>query len=253
MRNSRLIRLKTIFIDDGGVISDNNLRSPQWKYLVGKFFSSRYGGSMEAWASANEYALTQLLQRYDQKVKSTPQMDFNAYWKKEQVIWLINMFKMVNIDPPPKEQRAKIARLATDWITPRVQAAYPGVIKTIQLLKHDGHTLYTASGEVSWELRGYLTGMGIAKCFNNLYGPDLINTAKASILFYEKVFNDSEVNARETMVVDDSAEMLSWAIELGATIVHVTNFIKCNNTSCQYHINQLNELPVLISRLREKI
>jgi len=252
MSNNNLIRLKTIFIDDGGVISDNNLRALQWKDLVGKFFSTRYGGSMEAWASANEYALTQLIQRYTQKVKENPQINFKAYWKKEQVIWLINMFTMVNIDPPPNEQRAEIARLATEWITPRVQAAYPGVIETIRLLKNDGYTLYTASGEVSWELEGYLTGMGIVDCFKNFYGPDLINTAKASILFYERMFNDCGVNAREAMVIDDSIEMLSWAEEMESTIVHVTNFSKCTNTSCQHHINQLNELPVLISKLREK-
>ncbi|MFX0203390.1 MAG: HAD-IA family hydrolase, partial [Candidatus Hodarchaeota archaeon] len=164
---------------------------------------------------------------------------------------LINMFKMVNIDPPASEQRAEIAREAIDWIIPRVQADYPGVTKTIQLLKNDGFALHTASGEVSWELRGYLTRMGIVDCFTNLYGPDLINTAKASVLFYKKMFDDSGVNAREAMVVDDTPKMLSWAEEMGAATVHVTNFIKCNNTSCQHHINQLNELPALISKLRE--
>ncbi|MFX1537825.1 MAG: hypothetical protein ACFFDI_26845 [Promethearchaeota archaeon] len=38
MRNSRLSGLKTIFIDDGGVLNDNNLRTLQWKDLVSKFF-----------------------------------------------------------------------------------------------------------------------------------------------------------------------------------------------------------------------
>ncbi|MFX0182887.1 MAG: hypothetical protein ACFE95_07380 [Candidatus Hodarchaeota archaeon] len=48
--------------------------------------------------------------------------------------------------------------------------------------------------------------------------------------------------------LDDSAEQLAWATELGATIIHVLNFKTCNKMSCQQHINQLNELPQLFSK-----
>jgi len=248
MKNRHLIPVKAVFIDDGGVMNDNNLRSTQWKDLVGKYFVPRYGGSMDAWHSANEYALNQLLQRYEKTVAVNPQIDYRVYWYEEQILWLTNMFKMVDIEPPPYEERAKVARLATNWITPRVKAAYPGVTETIHFLKKHGFTLYMASGEASWELKGYLTGMEIENCFDGYYGPDLINAAKAGVFFYEKIFNDCWINPREVMVIDDSAEKLSWAAEIGATIVHVLNFKKCSRTTCQRHINQLNELPPLISK-----
>ncbi|MFX0015063.1 MAG: HAD family hydrolase [Promethearchaeota archaeon] len=231
-------------------MSDNNLRASQWKDLVGKFFSPQYGGSIQGWKAANEYALTQLLHRYENKMKKNPYVDYRTYWDEELIFWLTDMFKIVNIDPPPYEQRNKIARKAAEWITHRVQAAYPGVIETVQFLKTEGYTLHTASGEVSWELKGYLTGMGIEKCFTNLYGPDLINIAKQSVEFYNQVFNDSEVNPDEgVMVIDDSPKKLSWAAEAGATIVHVTNYQECQSTPCQFHITQLNEITKILEIL----
>lgn len=93
-----------------------------------------------------------------------------------------------------------------------------------------------------------MTALGILNCFNKLYGPDLINTAKASVLFYEKIFNDCGVNPTEVMVIDDSAEKLFLAAELGATTIHVKNFKRCPIGQCLHHINQVNELPKLLAK-----
>ena len=47
-----MIRL-VVFLDDGGVMSDNRLRGVQWQRLVGEFFVPLLGGTHEAWANAN--------------------------------------------------------------------------------------------------------------------------------------------------------------------------------------------------------
>ena len=62
------------------------------------------------------------------------------------------------------------------------------MIETIHELKKRGTILYTASGSLSADFKTYLFGMGTKECFQEFYGPDIINTPKASILYYERLF-----------------------------------------------------------------
>jgi hypothetical protein len=66
------------------------------------------------------------------------------------------------------------------------------------------YMLRTASGERSWQLEGYLTGMGVRGCFVDLYAVDLVDTAKASRLFYERIFMYAGIAPDDALVVDDS-------------------------------------------------
>jgi phosphoglycolate phosphatase-like HAD superfamily hydrolase len=95
----------------------------------------------------------------------------------------------------------------------------PDALGAIRKLHAAGYTLRTASGEVSWELDGYLTGMRVRGCFVALYGPDQVDTAKAGPLFYERVFAHAAIPPGEVLVVDDSERALGWAAEVGARTV----------------------------------
>lgn len=46
-----------VFLDDGGVMNDNNTRALQWQGLVSEFFIPLLGGSSDAWSRANWLAL----------------------------------------------------------------------------------------------------------------------------------------------------------------------------------------------------
>ena len=35
-------RRRTVFLDDGGVMNNNELRGPQWQRLIGDAFSARW-------------------------------------------------------------------------------------------------------------------------------------------------------------------------------------------------------------------
>ena len=104
----------------------------------------------------------------------------------------------------------------------------------------------TASGEVSWELKGYLTGMGVLDCFDRLYGPDLINRMKASKSYYQRILDDMHLHPSEVIVLDDSSDYLSWASELGITTIHVDYLNGCKKESCHYHIRSLNDIRRII-------
>lgn len=246
MKKINLQSASLILIDDGGVMNDNNARSHQWKELIADYFIPIYGGSRSRWKEANQYALNNLLSRYNKTITENPLVDFNSYWKLEMTHWIKDMFRIVNIDLPSEKKLFKLAKNAGEWITPRVRAAYPGVAKTIETLSDKGFQLCTASGEVSWELNGYLTGMMIVEFFTKLYGPDLINTAKASTVFFNKILQERTVNPKNAILIDDSLWQLELASSVGIGTIHVLNDKSCNSTNCDVHINSLKELTNLI-------
>ena len=43
----------TVFLDDGGVLNDNERRTAEWGRLIADYLSPRLGGTREAWAEAN--------------------------------------------------------------------------------------------------------------------------------------------------------------------------------------------------------
>jgi FMN phosphatase YigB (HAD superfamily) len=209
-----------LFIDDGGVMNENARRGRQWQRLVGEYFSPRLGGAPEAWAAANAQVVHRLFAEYETHFDADPGASFEKYWVTYQHAWLSGMCAAVGVALPA--DRAAWSRLCRDcesFVTRRVRAACPGVVQEVRRLHAVGYVLRTASGERSWELEGYLTGMGVRDCFVDLYGVDLVDTAKASRLFYERIFIHAGVAPEDALVVDDSERALDWAADLGARTV----------------------------------
>ena len=130
------------------------------------------------------------------------------------------------------------------WALPTSASSQDLVVGQLRMHR-DGYTLLTASGESSWELDGYLTAMRVRACFNGcLYGPDQVDAAKMSPLYYERVFAHASITPGDTLVVDDSEQALNWAAELGAQTV------LCNPKPPQnprhHHVSRLAELPRLL-------
>ena len=241
--------MKVIFLDDGGVMNDNKCREPQWRELLSEFFASRYGGAKDNWKSANKYAFDKFMDNYNRTTKENPLINYNAFLKKMMSKWVTDMFNFVKIDPPPRDERFQLSREVEEWVTPRVECAYPGIIDTIIDLKKRGYTLCTASGEVSWTLKGYLSGMEVIDCFTKFYGPDLINTLKGSTIFYQKIVNDMKISPEDAIVVDDSSTQLKFAKMLGISTIHVLNSLKCEESSCDFHIDRSSELLDLMGKI----
>ncbi|MHA1994895.1 MAG: HAD family hydrolase [Candidatus Hodarchaeales archaeon] len=241
--------VKVIFLDDGGVMNDNTSREPQWRELIAQFFVPRYGGTNNIWKSANNYAFNRLMDDYNFTIKNTPLIEYNTFWKKTVSQWITDMFIFAKIEPPSIKQRFQLGREVEEWITPRVDSAYPGIVDTIISLKDRGYTLCTASGESSWSLRGYLLGMGVNDCFTKLYGPDLIDTLKGGKIYYKKILTDMKISPEDGVIVDDSSAYLKYAKEMGIKTIHVLHSLKCEEPSCDYHIDAPHQLLDLIPRI----
>ncbi len=200
-------------------MNDNALRGTEWQRLVGEFFAPRLGGEPAAWAEANGATFGDLLERYSRTLPEAS--DFVRAWEGYERAWLAVMCEHVGVFEPPPTKAAALAREASLYITRRVRAALPGAAAAVAALSGAGHTLHTASNEVSWELDGYLSGMGIRDRFGLLFGPDLVQAMKPKLAYYERAFALAGVEPAAAVVVDDSAENLSAAREAGACTVLV--------------------------------
>lgn len=240
--------IHAVFLDDGGVLNNNELRAPQWQELTAQYFAPRYGGDHNAWKQANRISFEKVMKSW-QKAKKEPEIDFNGFWQKESEQWVTTMFHHVGVAPPPSHELYSVAIKAEEWITPRVHAEFPGAIQTVHHLKERGYLLYTASGGTSWQLRGYLKGMGIADYFEEFYGADLINTMKASSLYYKRMFRHAGISPEQALVVDDFPENILRAKEVGATGVLITTSENKNQENLFYSIRQIDSLLHLIDKM----
>jgi HAD superfamily hydrolase (TIGR01509 family) len=238
-----------IFLDDGGVMNDPRVRRVQWPRMVAEFFVPKLGGTPEAWTAANNQVITRILDADPWQARLRAALDYVSFDRHYQIDWVRWMCELVGVAAPTDEDCVALGHAAYSAITPRVRAAFPGVVAAIRALRQQGYVLHTASGESSKDLDGYLQGMGVRECFDRLYGPDLLDTFKDGPRFYQRIFADAGVEPRNALVVDDTATAAGWAAQAGAQTVLISAAApsSTNPTLC---LGSLAELPALIERLR---
>ena len=237
-----------VFLDDDGVMNDNNERGLQWQHLVSEFFVPLLGGSPEAWSRANRVVTDRLFEPVAWRRRVQAAADYNSFDRAYQMEWLRGMCELVGVVAPPEEECLRLARRATSFITRRVRAAFPDVVNAIRSLHRQGYMLHTASGEPSLDLACYLQAMGVRDCFGRLYGPDLIETLKEGPEYYKRIFADLGIAATDALVVDDSLRAIEWAMQVGARRVLVGDS-SLPQRRTTLHIGSLVELPALLRRL----
>lgn len=199
-------------------MSDNDRRAPEWRRLLGAWFTPRLGGTPEAWAAANRIVFARQLDRWNAFLAGVDDTaDVPDWWRRDNRRWLTEMCDQVGV-AAPLDLDVTVAAVQA-YINPRVRAWFDEVPDAIRMLA-GRVTLHTASGEHAGMLDGVLRGMGVRELFGTrLYGPDLIGVNKVGVRFYRAVLADSGVDAREALVVDDSPQALDWAGAAGLRTV----------------------------------
>ena len=238
-----------IFFDDGGVLNDNEIRGKQWKKYCGELFSSRFGGDPETWGEVNYQVISQYIDIFwkDWKEVFPDYLNFYANYK---IDWVNAMFEFAGRELPSNLDHKQLFDDVVDYVIPKVRSAIPGVIKSINLLYKRGYSLYTASGEVSKELKMYLDSMCIKDLFKGFYGPDLINTWKYGAEFYDNIFKELNLNPENAIVVDDNPRFLDSAIQIGANVVQASINGKFD-PQYPYYVENMKNLPKIIKILLE--
>lgn len=148
--------------------------------------------------------ITRILDADPWQARLRAALDYVSFDRQYQIDWLRWMCELVGVAAPTDEDCVALGHAAYRSITPRVRAAFPGVVAAIRVLWQQGNVLHTASGESSKDLDGYLQGMGVRACFDRLYGPDLLDTFKDGPRFYQRIFADAGIEPRNALVVDDN-------------------------------------------------
>jgi phosphoglycolate phosphatase-like HAD superfamily hydrolase len=206
--------LRVVFIDDGGVLNDNERRAPQWRRLLGEYLTPRLGGTHDAWANANVSVFERSWARYlAQLERAGDSPGVEAWIREDRRVWMLEMCEELGLPAPPDLEAYAIA--TATWVSERVRADIPGAIDTVRWLDDAGLTLNTASGGLSWEIEPYLRGMDIRDRFDHLYGPDLVDRWKNGPHFYAAILADCDASPEESVVVEDSEAMRAAAGSLG--------------------------------------
>jgi HAD superfamily hydrolase (TIGR01509 family) len=206
--------LRVVFIDDGGVLNDNERRAPQWRRLLGEYLTPRLGGTHDAWANANVSVFERSWARYlAQLERAGDSPGVEAWIREDRRVWMLEMCEELGLPAPPDLEAYAIA--TATWVSERVRADIPGAIDTVRWLDDAGLTLNTASGGLSWEIEPYLRGMDIRDRFDHLYGPDLVDRWKNGPHFYAAILADCGASPEESVVVEDSEAMRAAAGSLG--------------------------------------
>ena len=237
-----------IFFDDGGVMNDNLKRGPQWERLVGEYFSDRFGGAPEMWGEANQRYVADVLSKFENWNGLYGSVDHPTYIRRFIDGWVEAMFNNAGYELPFREEYDEIFYSTTRYVTPQVDAAFPGVVETIRFLHGRGFTLHTASGEESVDLNGYLTGMGVRDLFTTLYGPALVSTRKNGEKFYTEIFSELKITPEQAIIIDDSPRILEILTNLGVHVIQA-----CQSGDYQpcfpEYIMSMVELPGLIDKI----
>lgn len=208
-----------LFIDDGGVMNDNNLRAPEWRRLIGEFMPSRMGGTPEQWASANQAVFPVIWQHVQQRFHTFA--SHQAFYRTYATGWMREMCSCLGVAMLPEEDAITLYSELAIYVGEREDCSIEGAASAVDSLHHSGYRLFTASGTASWELRAITARMGLAETFLELYGPDLVDYVKYGPEYYERVFAHAGVQPRNALVIESDKECCRWAIESGANAVWI--------------------------------
>ncbi len=232
--------IRVVFLDDGGVLNDNERRAPEWRRLLGEYFAPRFGGKPEAWSEANRVVYGGILEDWE-RARASGAEPGPDWFPSQDHRWLTGMFDGVGL-PWPADIDGTI-RASRAHVVAHIDCAYPDAAPAMRALKAMGVTLHLASGGTSGELEPYMRRMGVWELIDRPYGADLLGAAKASVRYYERIAADSGVDPGAAIVVDSHPEPLEWADAVGFRAVHLDRL----GTGSRFtRIATLDQLPPLL-------
>ncbi len=244
MSSGRLSHVEAIFLDDGGTVSDNDRRAPQYRAILGEYLTPRLGGRPSQWSDANAAVIAGSMDAFEEFPLDG---GYLAARRVHIIKWLRDMCDLVGVDAPSDEDECAEFAIAThQHVWSRIECEIPGAADAIRQLNDMGYQLYMGSGTESIDLDATLRGMGVRELFTETYGTDLIDTWKGSRLYYDRVLAHAGVSPESALFVDDSNRCVSWSVEAGAEAVLIADE-RPETTDAAGVLRSLAELPGLLA------
>jgi FMN phosphatase YigB (HAD superfamily) len=210
--------VRVVFLDDGGVLNDNDRRAPEWRRLLGEFFAPRLGGTPEAWGEANRAVFEGIWQDWE-RLRERGEEAGSDWWPSQNPRWLAGMCERVGV--PVSADVLGTVKASHAYVMAHIECAYPDAAPAMRAMHARGLTLHLASGGQTYELEPYMRRMGVWDLIDRPYGADLLGVNKTSRRYYERIIAHSGVDPRGAVVVDSHAEPLEWAASAGFRTVHL--------------------------------
>ena len=205
---------KVVFLDAAGVLLDTTVMPAQWHQAVGDHLAPRLGGTAEQWAAANVAAFDLWAARVTEAARRAgPRKGSRDAHLAARTAWLTDMCEHVGV-PVPAEVKAlaeETARICGE----QVRAPLGDAVEAVRALRAAGYTLYTSTGQPSWEIGSYLRALGIHELFERTYGCDLVDRWKSGPHYYRAICEDVGIDPRRAVTVDDKSVVLDWAKKAG--------------------------------------
>ena len=152
------LTLLTIFLDDGGVMNDNDVHGPQWQRLVGEYFSPILGGAPEAWAAENCIYMESMFDPAQWESRLQAFTDYNSWDTAYHLDWINGMRIIVGVPAPPGGAANELALQAS------AQSALPGAIFVSQSFDSGGAIFVTGTATIDNLLIAENTSTGGGLC-----------------------------------------------------------------------------------------
>lgn len=203
-----------VFLDAGGVLLDTQAMPGQWHRAVGRHLAPLLGGTPEQWAAANAAALEPWIARLAEAARRAgPRKGSRDAHVAARTAWLTDMCEHVGVAVPAEAET--VAEEATRVCGEQVRAPLDEAVAAVRGLRDAGYTLYTSTGQPSWEIGSYLRALGIEDLFERTYGCDLVDRWKTGPHYYRAISEDAGIDPRRAVTVDDKSIVLDWAKKVG--------------------------------------
>ncbi|HEX6061150.1 MAG TPA: HAD family hydrolase, partial [Candidatus Limnocylindria bacterium] len=179
--------VSVVFLDDGGVLNDNDRRAVEWRRLLGEFFAPRLGGTPDAWAQANSVVYEGIWDDW-RLLQQRGEDPGPSWWPDQDERWLGGMCQRVGV-PIPIDVPATV-RASRAYVMAHIDCAYPDAAPAIRAIHAMGITLHLASGGQTHELEPYLRRMGVRELIDRPYGADLLGANKLGRRYYGRIAED---------------------------------------------------------------
>jgi phosphoglycolate phosphatase-like HAD superfamily hydrolase len=247
MNLDRLHGIEAIFLDDGGMMSDNDRWGTQYRVILSEYLAPRLGGSPSQWSDANTAVIAVSMDAFDEFPLDGGYLAARwIYFVK----WLRDMCDLVGVEAPADEDEcADLAGATHHYVWARTECEIPGVGNAIRELHGMGYRIYAGSGTEAVDLDATLRGMGVRDLFTETYGTDLVDTWKGSRIYYDRILVHAGVPPEKALFVDDNNGSIDWANEAGAIGVLIADE-RPDPTNAVEVLGSLVKLPRFLAAYR---
>ena len=237
-----------LFLDFDDTLVDTKEHGKQYVRSLSAVLSKKHGGCVSDWQQPIATGISSMKHRYMERFNANHLTGFDVWMDVERVVTTKEIFQLAGTNFPLSENILEFARQMQFDAVSQCDASHEGVRSALQSLVSAGVKIHAASANESKYLRAAFVGLKSDGLMDTFFGPNLIDCAKESPMYYSKIFDSLQIDPVNAIVLDDQIECLEWAVDAGARAIHA-NIGSCMPKSSYLTVTHFSQLPELVLQL----